>query len=47
MFDREWKEGDILMINPGEATAFEAITDVVTVVIKTPSVRNDKVLVGP
>jgi len=45
MFEREWKEGDILTISPGEATAFEALTDVVTVVVKIPSAKNDKVFV--
>ncbi len=34
--------GAIITIEPGEATDFNAITDVVTVVVKTPSVRNDK-----
>jgi len=35
-------EGQIVTINPGEATDFLAITDVTTVVVKTPSVVNDK-----
>lgn len=34
--------GTIITIEPGETTDFNAITDVVTVVVKTPSVRNDK-----
>lgn len=34
--------GDIILIEPGEATDFEALTDVTTVVVKTPSVAGDK-----
>jgi anti-sigma factor ChrR (cupin superfamily) len=36
--------GDIIRIDPGEATDFEALTDVTTVVIKLPSVEGDKFL---
>ena len=35
-------EGQIVRINPGESTDFMAITDVTTVVVKTPSVIDDK-----
>lgn len=34
--------GDIVLIEPGEATDFEAVTDVTTVVVKLPSVPGDK-----
>jgi quercetin dioxygenase-like cupin family protein len=34
--------GDIVVIAPGEATDFEAVTEVTTVVVKTPSVAGDK-----
>jgi len=34
--------GDIVLIEPGEDTDFEALTDVTTVVVKTPSVVGDK-----
>ena len=34
--------GDIVRIEPGESTDFEAITDVTTVVVKLPSVAGDK-----
>jgi len=34
--------GDIVVIEPGESTDFEALTDVTTVVVKTPSVAGDK-----
>jgi hypothetical protein len=33
---------DIIKIEPYESTDFKCITDVVTVVVKTPSVNNDK-----
>jgi quercetin dioxygenase-like cupin family protein len=39
-----YSEGDILVILPGEATDFEAITDVETVVVKIPGAVNDKYL---
>jgi hypothetical protein len=35
-------EGDIVMIRPGESTDFEALTDLVTVVVKVPGARDDK-----
>jgi len=38
----EYSEGDIILIDPGEATDFEALTDVTTVVVKVPSVAGDK-----
>ncbi len=44
MLGRTWKAGDIITIEPGEATAFEALTDTVTVVVKLPSVAGDKYL---
>ncbi len=37
-----YEAGDIVLIPPGEATDFEALTDVTTVVVKTPSVAGDK-----
>jgi hypothetical protein len=33
---------DIIKIEPHEATDFKCLTDVITVVIKTPSVKDDK-----
>jgi len=42
MFDQEFGDGDIILIEPGEGTSFEAITDVTTVVVKMPSAPNDK-----
>lgn len=42
MLGAEWGPGDILTIEPGETTDFLALTDVVTVVVKTPSAPDDK-----
>jgi mannose-6-phosphate isomerase-like protein (cupin superfamily) len=42
MFGHEFIAGDIIVLEPGESTSFEAITDTVTVVVKTPSVLGDK-----
>jgi hypothetical protein len=38
-------KGDIIDISPGQSTSFEALEDTTTVVIKTPSLPNDKYLV--
>ncbi len=45
MNGQKYGSGSIVTIEPGEATDFYAITDVVTVVVKTPSVVHDKFLV--
>ena len=42
MNGRHYSIGDIVLIEPGEITDFEALTDVVTVVVKLPSVPGDK-----
>lgn len=42
MNDREYSTGDIIQIDPGHATDFEAIEPTTTVVLKTPSVPDDK-----
>ena len=34
--------GDIIVIEPGEATDFEVLEDVTTVVVKYPGAQNDK-----
>lgn len=44
MMGRTWRDGDIITLSPGETTDFEAITDAVTVVVKTPSIAADKYL---
>ncbi len=45
MCGREWSDGDMIYLDPGEATDFIAHTDVITVVVKFPSVANDKFVV--
>ena len=40
----EYNEGDIIIIEPGEATDFFAVTDSVNAVIKIPGANNDKYL---
>lgn len=42
MLGRTWSAGDIVVIEPGEATAFEALTDAVNVVVKLPGAKDDK-----
>lgn len=42
MNGQRYERGAIITIEPGESADFKAITDVVTVVVKTPSVRDDK-----
>ncbi len=42
MAGREWGEGDIVVLAPGEPSDFEALTDAVNVVVKTPGALNDK-----
>ena len=46
MMGREWKEGDIIVLEPGTATDFEALTDAVNVVVKVPCASDDKYLCG-
>jgi hypothetical protein len=47
MMGKEWGEGDIIVLCPGETTDFEALTDAVNVVVKTPGATNDKYIVAP
>ena len=42
MAGKVWSAGDIIVMNPGEVTSFEAITDAVNVVVKIPGANNDK-----
>jgi mannose-6-phosphate isomerase-like protein (cupin superfamily) len=37
-----YESGDIIIIEPGDITDFEAITDVVNTVVKYPGSNNDK-----
>ena len=38
----KYSENDIIKIHKNETTDFKAITDVITVVVKVPSSKNDK-----
>lgn len=42
MRDNIYRHGDIILLEPGNGTSFEALTDVKTVVVKTPSALGDK-----
>lgn len=35
-------KGDIVLLKPGERCDFEVLEDAVTVIVKTPAVKNDK-----
>lgn len=45
MFDQILEAGSIIVVEPGEATAFEALEDAMNVVVKMPGANNDKYLV--
>lgn len=45
MAGKEWEPGDIIVLKPGEATDFEALTDAINVVVKIPGALDDKYLV--
>ena len=47
MFGQEWGAGSIVMVEPGDTTDFRAVTDVVTVVVKLPSIAGDKYFGAP
>lgn len=42
MFDVLYGEGDIIIIEPYDATSFEAIEDSINVVVKIPGANDDK-----
>lgn len=42
MFKQIWHAGDIVVAEPGDITSFEALTDAVLAVVKTPGALNDK-----
>lgn len=42
MFEQEFSEGDIVVVEPGEITSFEALEDSINVVVKIPGINNDK-----
>lgn len=41
----EYKDGDIIIMEPGDITDFEALTDAVNVVVKLPGANHDKYIV--
>lgn len=45
MCNKTWGAGEIIVLAPGDVTAFEALADSVTVVVKVPGALNDKYLV--
>ena len=45
MFNKVFKKGDIIEVEPNEYTDFVALKDTITLVVKTPSVKGDKYLV--
>ena len=45
MFGNIYSEGDIVVVEPGESTDFEALEDTINVVVKIPGVNNDKYLI--
>ena len=42
----EYGPGDIVVMEPGDVTDFEALTEVTNVVVKLPGANNDKYVVG-
>lgn len=42
MLERSWSAGDIVVVEPGTATDFEALTDAINVVVKLPGALDDK-----
>jgi hypothetical protein len=44
MMGRDCGAGDIIVVEPGETSNFLAVTDVILVVVKIPSVQGDKYL---
>ncbi|RMS08032.1 hypothetical protein ALP73_04932 [Pseudomonas coronafaciens pv. garcae] len=45
MRDQVWQAGDIIVLEPGDVTAFEALSDTTTVVVKVPGALDDKYVV--
>jgi len=45
MMEQELAAGDIILLEKGEATGFEALEDTVLCVVKFPSLPDDKILV--
>ncbi|MBI4063344.1 MAG: hypothetical protein HY401_03465 [Elusimicrobia bacterium] len=45
MNGQSYREGDIILLEPGEPADFKVVEDAITMVVKSPSVPNDKYLV--
>ncbi len=45
MNGNEFVEGDVITIQPGEATDFKVLEDTITTVVKIPCVKGDKYLI--
>lgn len=45
MFDKIFNSGEIIVVEPNDATDFTALEDSVTIVVKIPGANNDKYLV--
>ncbi len=46
MAGREWGAGDIVVLEPGDVSGFEALEDSMLVVVKVPGALDDKHVVG-
>ena len=44
MAGRDWGAGDIIILEPGEVSGFEALTESINVVVKVPGALNDNYL---
>lgn len=44
MADKVWEVGDIIVLEPGDISSFEALTEATLVVVKLPGANNDKYL---
>lgn len=47
MQDRHFGVGEIIVLPPGESSAFTALTDAVIVAVKVPAAKKDKYLDNP
>ena len=45
MLNKTWQSGDVVVIEPGEISSFEALSNATLVVVKVPGVKDDKYLV--
>ena len=44
MNKKQYTEGDIVLIEPGEPSDFQVLEDTITCVVKSPSIQKDKYL---